>query len=256
MKIRHLPLILSCTAIALFSSFALLNPGGAPASVTGSPGDGANCTQCHGGTATTTAGLITSNIPASGYVSGNTYQVTVTNNLTGSGKYGFEVSPQNSAGTQLGTLVAGTGSKLVSGGTKYITHSNASTTTNTWTFSWIAPQAGAGPVTFYGAMARNFTGPTTLSSLVVQEAINTGLNEKQASVNVVSGGSNGLITVLLNTKANNAKISVFDLSGRQLLNTSVSGAGSYQLDQNFKTGVYIIMVQAEGTVFKKKIMVI
>jgi hypothetical protein len=255
MKIKHLPWILSSSAILLFSGFAFMYPGGAPAGYTGSPGDGADCTGCHGGTATTTAGLITSNIPASGYVAGHTYQITATNTLTGSGGYGFEVSPQNTAGTQLGTLVAGTGSKLVSG-SKYITHSNSSSNTNTWIFSWIAPVVGTGPVTFYGAMARNYPGPVTLSTLVVPEASTTGLTEDQASVNVLTAGSNGKITVVLNTKVNKAKISVYDLTGKQLLSTSVSGGGSYQLDQTFKTGIYIIMVQADNSLYKKKIVVI
>jgi hypothetical protein len=255
MKIKNLPLILSAAAIVLFSSFAFLYPGGAPAAYSGSPGDGADCSGCHGGTATTTAGLITSNIPVSGYVAGHTYQITATNNISGSGKYGFEVSPQNAAGAQLGTMVAGTGSQLLSG-TKYVTHSSANSTTNSWTFSWIAPAVGTGQVTFYGAMARDYKGATTLSTLTVHEASTTGLHENQASVNVFTGSSNGLITVVLNSKVNKAKISVFDLTGKQLLSTSVSGGGSYQLNQNFKTGIYIIMVQADNSVYKKKIVVI
>jgi len=170
MRIKHLPWILAAATVIIFTSgYTLMNPTGAPAAKTGSPGDGSNCTECHGGTATTTAGQITSNIPATGYVPGTTYQITATNPLTGTGKMGFEVSPQNAAGTQLGTLVAGSGSKLV-GGTKYVTHSNANTTTNTWTFSWVAPVAGTGQVTFYGAFARNKPGPVTKSTLVVEEA--------------------------------------------------------------------------------------
>ena len=255
MKIKHLPWILSSVAVLLFSGFALFYQGGAPAAVTGSPGDGANCSKCHGGTASTTAGLITSNIPTSGYVAGHTYLITATNNIGGSGKYGFEVSPQNSAGIQLGTLIAGTGSQLLSG-SKYVTHTNASSTVNSWTFSWIAPAVGTGQVTFYGAMDRNYPGTTTLSTLVVQEASTTGLSENQASVNVLSAGSNGLITVVLNTNVIKAKISVFDLTGKQILSTSVSGAGSYQLDQTFKTGIYIVMVQADNSVYKRKIVVI
>lgn len=169
MRVKHLPWILSFGALILFSGYTVLYPTGAPAAKTGSPGDGANCTECHGGTATTTAGQITSNIPASGYVPGTTYLITATNPLTGSGKMGFEVSPQNASGAQLGTLVAGSGSQLV-GGTKYVTHTNATTTTSAWTFSWIAPVAGTGAVTFYGAFARNKPGPVTKSTLVVQEA--------------------------------------------------------------------------------------
>ncbi len=170
MRIKHLPWIFAVTAIILSSGYTIMYPTGAPAAKTGSPGDGANCTECHGGTATTTPGQITSNIPAGGYVPGTTYQITATNPLTNAGKMGFEVSPQNAAGAQKGTLVAGSGSQLV-GGTKYVTHTNANTTNNTWTFSWIAPAAGSGAVTFYGAFARAKPGPVTLSTLTVQEAV-------------------------------------------------------------------------------------
>jgi len=170
MKIKHLPLFLSLGAIILFSGYTILYPTGAPPAKTGSPGDGSNCTECHGGSPTTTAGLITSNIPAGGYVPGTTYLITATNPLTNVGKMGFEVSPQNAAGALLGTLIAGSGSQLV-GSNKYVTHTNANTTTNTWTFSWIAPAAGTGSVTFYGAFARNNPGPVTKSTLVVQEAV-------------------------------------------------------------------------------------
>lgn len=172
MKIRRLPLILVTSSFLVFSSFIAFYPNGAPAGYSGSPGDGKNCTECHGGTATSVTGWITSNIPVSGYVPGQTYQITATNNITGSGKYGFEVSPQNNAGTLLGTLAAGTNSQLV-GGNKYITHTAASTSINTWTFNWTAPAAGTGDVTFYGAFAKNKPGPVRLSTLTVSEYVLT-----------------------------------------------------------------------------------
>ncbi len=201
MKIRLLPLLFSIAAVFLLSSFTLMYPGGSPTAKTGSPGDGSNCSSCHGSAATTTAGQITSNIPASGYVPGQTYQITATNPLTGSGKFGFEVSPQNVAGTQLGTLSAGTGSKLV-GGTKYVTQSSSNSSTSSWTFGWVAPAAGTGQVTFYGAFARNYSGPTTLSSLTVQEAV--------ASTPAAAGPITGPNTVCLN---NTETYSIGSISG-------------------------------------------
>ena len=142
--------------VTLFLAFTCL-PGayahsnGAPAAKTGSPGDGSNCTSCHGGTAVNVTGWITTNIPTQGYTGGSSYTITVT--ATGTGKKGFELSPQNVAGTQLGTLAAGTGSKLV-GGTKYVTHTaaGASTGTSTWSFNWTAPAAGTGTVNLYAAI--------------------------------------------------------------------------------------------------------
>jgi len=165
--------LIPVVAIFLLTAFGIPyssdNPdhsSGAPAGYTGSPADAKNCTQCHGGSATTQAGLITSNIPAQGYTAGSSYTITVS--LTGSGNKGFEVSPQTVSGTLLGTLTAGSGSKLVGSG-KYCTHSSAvGGSSATWSFTWVAPVAGTGTVTFYGAMV--ITEPVTkLSTLVVNE---------------------------------------------------------------------------------------
>lgn len=141
-------------------------PGGSPAGYTGSPGDGQNCTSCHGGSATNASGWITSNIPPEGYTAGVNYTITVT--VSGSGDKGFEVSPQNTAGTLLGTLTAGSGNHLTGGG-KYVTQSSSSTSNpKIWTFQWTAPAAGTGEVTFYGAFTVNKP-VTKLSTLVVSE---------------------------------------------------------------------------------------
>lgn len=148
------------------TTIAMAYPSGAPAGYTGSPGDGQHCVSCHGGSAATVANWITSDIPAQGYTPGTVYNLTVT--VTGSGSKGFEVSPQNPSGTQLGILAAGTGSKLV-GGTKYVTQSaSSSSATKIWNFTWTAPVAGTGIVTFYGAFTVNEP-VTKLSTLVVNE---------------------------------------------------------------------------------------
>ncbi len=141
-------------------------PGGSPAGYTGSPGDAKNCTQCHGGTASSVTGWITSNIPPAGYTPGTSYTITVT--VTGSGKKGFEVSPQNLTGTLLGTLAAGSGSELAGSG-KYVTQSSGvNSNPATWSFTWTAPAAGTGDVTFYGAFT--VSEPVTkLSTLLVHE---------------------------------------------------------------------------------------
>lgn len=163
--------LLSALVLVLLVSFSGDNngdyPGGSPAGYTGSPGDGQNCQVCHGGSVSNAPGWITSNIPPTGYVPGNTYTITVT--VSGVGKKGFEVSPQNPSGTQLGVLIAGPGTKLV-GGTKYVTQATGSSSNpKSWDFNWTAPPPGAGEVTFYGAFT--VSKPVTkLSTLVVQES--------------------------------------------------------------------------------------
>ena len=158
------------TIVIIFVAFGYVtqsahgNGSGAPAGRTGSPGDGGasqSCSRsgCHTGGSNPVTGSanasITSTIPTTGYVPGQTYTVTGFVQGTSLVEFGFEISPQNTAGTQYGTLVVtdANATQLV-GTNKYITHKAAGTAgtgNRTWTFNWIAPTAGTGAFSFYGA---------------------------------------------------------------------------------------------------------
>ena len=140
-----------------FFQAAHTNGTGAPPGNTGSPDDGTECAKsCHlGAVASAKVGWISSDIPSSGYVPGNTYTFTATAIHSGSLKFGFQISPQDINGNLMGTLIASntTETQLVGSG-KYITHKSGGTAgsgSRTWTFQWKAPMAGTGNVTFYGA---------------------------------------------------------------------------------------------------------
>lgn len=165
--ISFFALVLVAIAFLAQTNLVLAYPSGSPAGYTGSPGDGQHCQSCHGGNNATVNGWITSNIPTQGYTPGTTYSITAT--ASGTGKKGFEISPQSVSGAQLGILAAGTGNHLV-GGTKYVTQnsSGASGSTVSWTFSWTAPAAGTGAVVFYGAFTVGKQN-TKLTTLEVQE---------------------------------------------------------------------------------------
>jgi hypothetical protein len=262
MKRKSILLACSAVGIALLSSFAAFYPGGAPAGVTGSPGDGSSCAKsgCHSGAASSATGWITSTIPAAGYVPGQTYQITATNSLSGSGNYGFEVSPQNTAGTLLGTLVAGTNSQLVGSG-KYVTHTSSSTTVQSWTFPWTAPVAGTGAVTFYGAFSRSTSGPTTLSTLVVSEQSNTGIPEPAAVDALVSDNhGNGQFTVSIPQSMRNSDgtLKVLDASGKPVYSIKYASNNKTGLQVDISKspgGVYVVMLQnASGNKSEKIIL--
>lgn len=175
-KVMYSLMVLFVLSISISAvNTAISNPQGAPAGKTGSPGDGGATCQasgCHSGTPTFVAGIISSNAPVEGYTPGTTYTITVT--TTGSGNKGLEVSPQDLSGNLLGTMIAGTGTKLLGGG-KYLTHTTPKTGSSaTWTFQWKAPAAGTGDVTFYGAFAITDKS-TKKSTLVIKEAVATAL---------------------------------------------------------------------------------
>jgi hypothetical protein len=180
-------IIIMCAFFALITFQALNNKvissnSGASAARTGSPGDGGlTCTSCHSGPAAATqTGWITSNIPLGGYVPGSTYTITATATRPGHVRFGFEISPQTISGSLQGTLVLTNTieTKLV-GSSKYITHTSSGTSgpggSRSWNFNWIAPAAGTGDVTFYGAFnvtnnSGTSSGDTTYkSTLIVTE---------------------------------------------------------------------------------------
>lgn len=157
-----LVLFITIIAIVIVSNLnsTVANASSPPNATAGAPADngGQTCTNCHGGTATQTTGIISSNIPASGFVGGTTYSVSVT--MSGASAYGFELTPQTAtSNVGIGSWIAGTGSSV---STKYIKHSGKKTGASAvWTFSWTAPTT-ATTVTFYGAF--NYANNNSTSS--------------------------------------------------------------------------------------------
>ena len=152
---------------------------GSPGGKTGSPMDNSDCTSCHNVTGTTVSTTnITSNIPSTGYIPGNTY--TITANLSNWGPLGFEITcEENTNNTKTGTFFNTNTSEtqLVNNGNA-ITHTAAGNSLNTWIFDWEAPSIGTGDITFYGAFITagyptnsNMGDHLTLSTLNISESI-------------------------------------------------------------------------------------
>jgi hypothetical protein len=179
-KVLLLSAALICGVVAFVGiQPAISNTSGSPVGRTGAPGDnnGATCTGCHSGAPSNLQGIITHNIPSSGYAPGFTYQITATFAAANSTKYGFQASPQDGLGNQRGNFTAtnATETQIQSSG-KYITHRTAGTAapnnTKTWTWNWTAPATASGPVTIYGAF--NATNSMSNSSGDQVTLTNTG----------------------------------------------------------------------------------
>lgn len=249
------------------------NENGAPVMVTGSPFDGQTCAKsnCHtGNPVTATPGIITTTIPASGYVGGSTYTVSVTCSQAGISCWGFEVSPQTATGTLLGTPVITNTTTTQIKSAKWITHKLAGITganTKTWNFDWVAPVSGTGDVTFYGAFNYcNGNGAKTgdfihTSSTTVNEFLVSGVTEKNNAEktftvypNPVQNGSQ--FSVYLD-EASDVKMNLLSLNGSliHLLCDEKQVSGSYIYEFNkrdVKPGLYIVqLLTAAGTTVKK-----
>lgn len=138
----------------IYVSMAGANSSGPPDGRTGAPGDAGTCNSsgCHTGVAVNSGSggvSITSNIPASGYIPGSSYNITVT--VTGGSVYGFELAVKNQSNEQIGSLTAGSGSfTSTSNNITYVKHSSKQTN-GSWTFTWQAPASGDATATFYAA---------------------------------------------------------------------------------------------------------
>jgi hypothetical protein len=256
-----LPLATIVILLSAFSGSMVHYPSGAPAGYTGSPGDGQNCTHCHGGTASTVQNWITSNVDPSGYLPGQTYTITVT--VTGSGNKGFEVSPQDAAGNKYGTIMMGPGCEFAGGNVNYITHSATSNSNpKVWTFQWTAPNAGSGPVTMYGAFAVS-KNTTKLSTLVIPENIGTGIADKPAAsaISVFPLPANNGLNVRFNLeKEANVRLSLVNTATgiKNILRQEQMSAGdqTIKLDcSSIADGVYILLAEYGGLKHQAKVII-
>lgn len=252
--------------IDFLNNETLTSTSGGPAGHTGSPGDGKNCTSCHtGAAAVPNAAVITSTIPANGYLPGSTY--TITASVTGSSsKFGFQVSPQNTSGALLGSLIS-TSSQTKIVNSKYITHTSSGvsgTGSKTWAFDWTAPAAGTGSVTFYGAFnVTNSNGATSgdtvkLATLAVSETptitsfkfsaltpeVTGTINEADSTIKLfVPAGTDltALVPTVTHTGAsvNPASGAANDFSSPQVYTVTASNSAtrSYTVTVDFNTSI-------------------
>jgi hypothetical protein len=258
------------------SQYAHSNSSGGPQGNSGDPkGGNNNCTGCHSGSAAATvADWISSDIPSSGYVPGTTYAITATASEQGRSKFGFQISPQNSSGVVLGTLINKSAQTKLVGSNNYITHTASGlsgTDSKTWTFDWTAPQAGSGAVTFYGAFnasnnANNTSGDKIyLSTLQVQEALFLGLSENVISPNefkLFPNPANSDFSVQLYLEhAGTVQIRIFDQAGKMqeliLEENQPAGAfrASFDIGGRFSPGVYFVHAEANGRAYTQRLLV-
>lgn len=226
-----------------------------PSGRTGSPSDQSNCSGCHGGNPVLNLqDVIQTDIPESGYVPGETYSINISSGAerAGAQRYGFQLSPQDSEGALVGTLTSESG-QTVSNDGKYISHNGAQATVSpSWTFSWTAPEAGAGNFTFYlSVVAANFNGGTSgdeviLSELSISEAVsNTTSSLVFDSPNIFV--SNELLNI---EHSRLEQLIVYDINGKMVYSSS---APSNKTDISLlKEGIYIVNIKANGKWFKEK----
>jgi hypothetical protein len=251
---------------------AITNPTGAPAGFTGSPSDGNSCavSGCHGATAQSGAnGLFSLNAANNQYVPGREYVVTV--NIDGSGRKGFQISPQNAAtgalmGTLINTTTSGASGTQIVGSGKYVTHIQGPTANpSTWSFKWIAPAVGSGPVTLYGAFVNGRNTGLRLQQITLTEGSSASVqdNSRIRQFRVYPNpliGEKFQISFQLERRES-VRIEIFDITGRKIREVcqELMEPGQQQFvvetRQSFAPGLYFVQIEAGKSRSTQKLLI-
>ena len=227
-------------AIFFYPTTSNSNGTGSPGAKTNSPIDGGNCTGCHSGTLNSGAGTatITSNIPANGYVIGNTYTITLTGVKANCVKFGFELTAENGFSKSGNFLITDNTTKLVNAGMAVSHKSSGSSgnTTKIWTMDWTPTIDGSiGNTTFYASLmfangnGNNFGDNVFTTSISVNEAVINGVSDNTTQ-NAFTYNSITKTIETINT------VSVYDINGKLVLLTNNKNSNI----SNLKNGIYIL----------------
>ena len=243
---------LKLLVIPLFAFIFLSLSGGRDGQYSGSPGDsGTTCTSCHSGGSFSADAEISTSIPGTGFVYGETYQITVSV-ASGSTKHGFQLTAEDASNTKIGTYTAGTGNQIVNSGT-HMTHTASGNTQNAWVFDWTAPAiAEGGEVTFYAAVnATNANGNTSGDEVVTASAnfshSSIGINEiENISLHIYPNPTTDFINIDFNRSLQKeASVSIINTIGQTVLTTKTTD----RIDiRNLETGVYFLQLKEANRV--------
>lgn len=245
-KIYNVLALLAFPSLLLLYSYS----GGSPGGKTGSMGDGGNtCTDCHAGTAISQTDWITSDIPAEGFVAGETYTITAKGTHSGVVKFGFELTAEDDMGNKIGTLTITDAARTkLANANHSVTHTSGGTTpldnSATWSANWTAPDPAPETVYFNAAFnAANGNGGTSgdviYTTEVTYNQFHVGVAEDlfAESIKLYPNPATSKSTLLAEE---GTSFSVVDVNGRVIengyfFNTEVSLNLS-----NYERGIYFV----------------
>ena len=248
-------------------------PGGSNfgANYSGLTGTTCNTSGCHtGGAVNSGPGnvVITTNIPASGYVWGETYQITVTVNSGGTNGvlYGFACSAAKDGTTILtGGFESADGTTLIKSGGNYIVHNTAiagnGNPSHAFTFNWTAPVGGTGSVKFYAAgNSANGNGSNSgdqiyNGTLTVTEMPGFGLTESIISAfNLYPNPASEFVNVNIPEGLLDSQIRLMDITGKTIVSQQLN-QNIVQLDINLiPAGMYVVEILKDGKSYTSRLI--
>lgn len=248
---------------------AVTNVGGSVGGFSSSAGDNnENCTKCHTGTAISKTAWISTNIPSSGYITGQSYKITISGTHSGVVRFGFEATAEDLVGNKKGTIIVTepVKTKLVNF-QKSISHTGLGYTPDgdnkSWEFNWKAPEIGTGSIVFSAALLAangnmgNTGDQTYISSItVIENPVNSIENSfENIGISISPIPAKHFININFNDNKFQ-KYSIFDINSKIIIdNKSVNSNEITIYISDFKNGIYFIKFETkEGLQIIEKIV--
>lgn len=241
-----------------FSAILLLSfSSGNGSALSGSPGDGNNCTQCHAGVVNNSNIQITTNIPVTGYHFNTEYDVTITNTAGGT-RNGFQVTAEkDSDNSKAGTFRSVNAATQTVDFDKRIIHTSQGNNQSSWSFKWTSPSSEQGKITFYGA---SVSGDGNFLSSGDQVFLGKSNSVPSLSVDALSklefelfpNPSSDNVFIRFSDNEENAMATFYDYSGKKVYNQEVTRSNTKINVSNLSSGVYFVKVISDGKAGLKK----
>ena len=266
--------------IALFTSEKMSDNG--KAGYTGSPGE-QTCINCHNDFSVNSGGgSIAIGAPTMTnweYVSGTTYNMSVTVARTGNGMFGIAIEALDATNDNAGTLnitdAASTQikSRTVSGISRrnvvHMLDGGLNADSKEFNFSWTAPATNVGPVTFfYSGIAAdadgNETGDYVYAGSQVANPNTTAINivKAEASTSVYPNPASSFMNVTYTAKqSGTVSMNLFNLNGqlvqKQIASSSQPGLHTESIRNlnEIPIGIYMLQTIVDGSANIQKVII-
>jgi len=257
----YLPLMALTVMMVLMA-----NKSGSQGGFTGSPGDnGITCTNCHNGTPQTVTGWITTNVPVTGYVSGEEYEITLTAEDAAASKFGFEITSEDSEKSKIASFgLLNTTETKFTNSNRAVTHTANGITpagnTKTWSFTWTAPEENKGDITFYASVnAANGNGFSSgdiiyKTSKKIFSSANR-ISDYSDALRLYPNPSEGLVNIEVSSLSTVRNLLIYNEKGQEVKRLSLS-SGNQQIDLSIlPKGLYFLRLQeGESIRFQKLVL--
>ena len=257
MKFNTLTLSLALFGAWCFLTNGKLDPNNPPAARTGAPGETTcGASGCHsGGTFAGTVAI--SGVPDT-IEANKSYTVTLTQ-TSNAVRGGFELTCLDGSLAKCGTLTTGTGTSVTtSSGRQYVRQStpkNLSAGSVSWTFTWKSPATVKNDSLrfYFVSLASNNNGKESGDNpllgnkkVVLRTSSATSTPEEAAEwVKIYPTRAHEVLSIDLLGGVSAAQIVVFDVQGKQVLATQLSGNSKVDISE-LKPGIYVAQLAAKG----------